>query len=418
MKKITGILLCLMLVFLASASIFAADAAPQIIWQPQNPSYNPYAVATYSVTVQGENLSCTWHLVYDGVDYNISLFDDNYEPWEWYAGEQYGVFSEEFEGYTTFYYYFQGIGEELSGAAIYAVIDNGSGSVTSDFALITVVDGVTTPPTTAVPASVELCQGEEFTLHCEASAADGAPLSYLWYSTSTGKLQNIIAVNRGSEDKADLLVDTTTLGTVYYCCMVTSASGGSTYTSMIPVTVVEPKTQQMVDSAILPEGTVGEKYSFDLKMLSEASNYEVYESSTFPNQFEETGLVIGDDNTISGTPTAAGEYKFVLIGEKSSGAGYYVCELMFKVTAPETEAPTEKETEKPTEAPTESPNEKATEKPVENAPEETETDALENDDNSQSDESSKVELDTLHVVLIAGCALLVGCLGALIFKKR
>jgi len=56
------------------------------------------------------------------------------------------------------------------------------------------------------------------------------PASVRFYTTPGYKGDDIIAINRGSEDKADLIVDTSAVGTQYYCCMVTSASGGSTYT--------------------------------------------------------------------------------------------------------------------------------------------------------------------------------------------
>lgn len=414
MKKRLGILVSILFICLMTLPTFAADAPPEIVCQPQNPTYNPYAVALYSVTAKGNDLVCTWHLVFDGVDYNISKTDEVFDPWEGYAGEQYGCYAEESAGQTAFYYYFQGIGEELSGAAIYAVIDNGSQSIVSDMAYIYVVDDAKTPPTTVVPASVELYQGEAYTLHCEASVPDGSTLSYLWYSTSTGKIQNIMAVNRGGEDKADLTVDTSTVGTQYYCCMVTSASGGSTYSSLIKVTVTDPPQMQMTDSATIPSGTVGQKYSFDLKQLSEATNYKIYESSTYPNEFEKTGLIIGKNDILSGTPTAAGEYKFAVVGEKSSGTGSYICEIAFIVEVPETtEAPETTKTPETKEPETEKTTE-TTKTPEIDSPE---TKKPETDPPYRDNEPDR-QMSGVVVALIAVSAGLAGALIVLLFTKN
>lgn len=143
---------------------------------------------------------------------------------------------------TTFNYIFEGIGSELDGSTIYAVVHDGYKPVRSDIAHIRVAEGAKTPPTTKIPAAPELWLGDVYDLECAAQAHDGAKLSYLWYSTSTGKLQDIIALGRGSETESTLHLVPTELGTTYYVCMVTTESGGSAYTSVIPVTVVEPKS--------------------------------------------------------------------------------------------------------------------------------------------------------------------------------
>lgn len=264
MKKSCFIFMSVLLLWLAALPLFAESSPPEIICQPQNPTYNAYSVALYSVTAEGSDLSCTWHLVYDGVDYNISVMDDNFEPWEGYAGEQYGNYSEESDGQTTFSYYFQGIDEGLSGSKIYAVIDNGSQSVTSDMAYIYVLEDVKMPPTTVVPASVELFQGEAYTLFCEASVTDGSDLSYLWYSTSTGDIRDITAVNRGGETSPELLLDAGTVGTQYYCCMVTSENGGNAYSSLIKVTVKEPIREDDTETVKESETTLSETDEFEI----------------------------------------------------------------------------------------------------------------------------------------------------------
>ena len=100
---------------------------------------------------------------------------------------------------TTFNYIFEGIGSGLDGSMIYAVLYDGHQPVKSDKAYISVVEGAKTPPSTKVPVSVELWLGDVYDLECIAEDYDGTKLSYMWYSTATGKLQDIITLGRGSE---------------------------------------------------------------------------------------------------------------------------------------------------------------------------------------------------------------------------
>jgi hypothetical protein len=102
-------------------------------------------------------------------------------------------------------------------------------------------------PTINVPASMTVKQGENLDLYCSATSPDGSKLSYLWYSTSTGKLEDIIAINRGAETNDTLHVDTSTPGIYYYVCGVDTANGGSAYSSIITVTVLEKTTSIQVN---------------------------------------------------------------------------------------------------------------------------------------------------------------------------
>ena len=111
-------------------------------------------------------------------------------------------------------------------------------------------------PVISVPQSMTVTQGDILDLYCSATSPDGSQLSYLWYSTSTGKLEDIIAVNRGAETNDTLRVDTTYPGTYYYVCGVDTANGGSTYSSIITVTVVERGfTQQPTSGTVSSSGT-------------------------------------------------------------------------------------------------------------------------------------------------------------------
>lgn len=237
MKKFTAILLIAALVCLPAIPA-AAATEPSIVCQPQNPTVIEYGVAEYEIKAYGYNLYCTWYMDYQGKTYDISDTSVGIQPWEPYAGETYGDREPEVNGaFTTFRYFFAGIGPELDGAKIYAVITNGHDELTSQKARIRVVEDAGSPPVIMVAAGMEVYQGEPLDLYCEASDPMGGTLSYLWYETATGELEDIIAVNRGAEDKDTLHVDTSTPGTCYYVCGVDTSNGGSAYSSVIPVTV-------------------------------------------------------------------------------------------------------------------------------------------------------------------------------------
>lgn len=237
MKKFTAILLIAALVCLLAIPAAAATEI-SIVRQPQNPTVIEYGVAEYEIKAYGYNLYCTWYMDYQGKTYDISDTSVGIQPWEPYAGETYGDREPEVNGaFTTFRYFFAGIGPELDGAKIYAVITNGHDELTSQKARIRVVEDAGSPPVIMVAAGMEVYQGEPLDLYCEASDPMGGTLSYLWYETTTGELEDIIAVNRGAEDKDTLHVDTSTPGTYYYVCGVDTSNGGSAYSSVIPVTV-------------------------------------------------------------------------------------------------------------------------------------------------------------------------------------
>lgn len=239
MRKLISILLSIVILCSLTVPVLAITPEPVITRQPQNPVYCEYDIAEYSVTVQGENLSCSWFMSFNGRDYNISDTSGGMQPWEPYAGESYGPAKSVNGSFTTFTYTFQGIGSELNGSYIYAVIEDGHYDVTSDKAYINVVADSAPSPEIHVAPGMEIYKGEPLELYCEAYVSDGSELSYLWYETSTGKLPDIIAINRGTEDRDTLSVDTGSVGTRYYVCGVTTSAGGSAYSSVIPVTVIE-----------------------------------------------------------------------------------------------------------------------------------------------------------------------------------
>ena len=199
MKRTICVLLSILsLCFLAFP--VPAEQTPAIIRQIQNPIYGKYDVATYSVTAYGDSLKCTWYLLFEGKEYNISRTDGGAKPWEAYAGETYGATEEKNGKSATFTYTFGGIEPELNDSTVYAVIESASSKLTTDKVLVSVIDGAATPPTTSVPASMEVFKDTPLDLYCQASSPDGSALSYIWYETTTGKLQDIAAVRAAVGD--------------------------------------------------------------------------------------------------------------------------------------------------------------------------------------------------------------------------
>lgn len=315
MRKLMSVLLCLCLALTLAAPVMAATV-PAIVRQPQNPTFPEYGVAEYSVTVYGENLKCTWFLRFDGVWYDISTPRDSAAPWEGYAGETYGAVQSSEGMYTTFTYFFGGIDPALSGCTIYAVIEDGHYSLTSDEAFIT-VSGNAYPPTTSVAAGMEVYQGEGVSLYCEASDPEGGSLSYVWYETSSGRLQDMIAMNRGAETGDTLYCDTSSTGTRYYLCMVTTSGGGSAYTSVIPVTVIPRDTNVQIPVLMTANSAAepGGKLTVDLEAMAnyDAWIYNAWLERSATYQWYKNGSAYSQKSSVSFTQADVGSTWYVLV---------------------------------------------------------------------------------------------------------
>ena len=317
MKKLICFLVLIVLAF--SMPVYAAEA-PVITLQPQNPVYPEYSCAVYTVKATGSNLSAVWYMNFEGKTYNIS--DRSViAPWEAYAGELYGHNQEG----NTFTFSFTGIESGLNGAEIYCVVSNSSGSVTSQKALIS-IGGTGTPPDIEVPASLTVKQGYVAELTCKAS---GSGLCYTWYETSTGKLVDITAVNRGTENASSFRPETGAVGTRWYVCGVENGEGGICYSSVIPVTVtaaaatVEPQ----ITTKSLPEATVGKSYSCQLSCTDGDATFAVYYNPGGSNQFEQTGLTLTQHGQLEGMPSKAGTYTFTVSAVGDGGEDYQTLTL-------------------------------------------------------------------------------------------
>lgn len=322
----------------------AAPEEPVITMQPQSPNYPEYSVAYYTVKVSGTNLSATWYLEWQGETYNVSDYTNGFEPWEAYAGETYGPIQQDA---NTFSCFFAGIEHQLNGATLWCVIEDGHYSLTSQKAYITIGNPSTPPEILDIPAQITVEQGGAAEIRCVARSNDESQLGYIWYETATGQLPDIQAMDRGTELGDCILCDTSKVGTRYYVCAVNTSNGGITYSSVVPVTVVE-KTVTVPETAIqttsLPDAVAGEPYSVSIKCNDPAAEISLYYNPGSSNDFDKTGLTLGKDGSVSGIPSAAGSYTFCVCAAGAGGEDYAVYTLTVAQAA-------EKPGQEPSEAP-------------------------------------------------------------------
>lgn len=236
LRKLT---LCIAFLFclcsLWTMTSMAASSAPVITMQPQSPNYPEYSVAIYTVKVTGKNLTATWYMDWQGKTYTISGLGGGMQPWEAYAGEAYGP--RQLDS-NTFAFIFEGIEYDLDGAYIWCVLEDGHYDVTSQKARISVGNPASPPEILDIPSELTVEQGEPVEIRCVAKAPEGTQLSFLWYESSSGRMEDIMAVNRGTEDCDFLICDTSTPGTYNYVCFINTSEGGFANSSFVTVTVI------------------------------------------------------------------------------------------------------------------------------------------------------------------------------------
>lgn len=249
MKKLISGAACLLLLCSLAVSILAAPEGPVITLQPQSPTYSQYSVAIYTVKAEGKNLSAIWYMQWQDKTYTISDIGGAMQAWEPYAGEAYGARKLDD---NTFSFTFEGVERELDGAYIWCVIEDGYNDVTSQKARISVAEVGMPPMIVDIPAQLTVTQGEEAQIRCVASAPGESQLSFLWYESDTGKLEDMRAVNRGTETADYIFCDTSAVGTRNYICKVETTDGGVAYSSFVPVTVKEKASKPQEET---PEET-------------------------------------------------------------------------------------------------------------------------------------------------------------------
>ena len=261
-----------LLLLISSLSVAAVTEEPEITLQPQNYQYPEHSVAIYTVKANGSNLRAFWFMSYKGTTYEISNNQNGVEPWEGYAGETYGANQNGNE----FSFFFGGIESELNGAEIWCVIEDGHFDVTSAKAIIT-VQGETMPPEIlSIPVSASFQRGREAEIRCVAKSGSEAQLEFQWYETTSGKLQDIIAID--GEDSDYMICDTETVGTRYYVCCVTNTNGGRVYSSVVKVNVSESESIEP-DESSEPESEAESAVASESESKPESENGKTNDES-------------------------------------------------------------------------------------------------------------------------------------------
>lgn len=256
MRKFCSVFLCILLIMAFSCPVFATSGDLAITQEIQSPNYPEYSVAMYMVKASGSNLSATWYMDWQGTTYTISDVGGAFQDWEAYAGESYGARKLDD---NTFTFTFEGIEADLDGAYIWCVIEDGHNDVTSQAVRMNVGSEIMPPVILEIPAQLTVEQGEEAEIRCIAQGPMDTQLSFLWYETDTGRLEDIRAVNRGTETSDFLLCDTSSVGTRYYVCMVETSEGGQVYSSVVTVTVTEKATEPTKTTNPETKATTSEK---------------------------------------------------------------------------------------------------------------------------------------------------------------
>ena len=236
MKKLFTFVISVLMIFSLAVSVSAATDEPVITMNPQSPYYTEYAVAIYTVKVEGKNLSATWFIEYDGKTYDTSKLGGAMQPWEAFAGEAYGP--KKLDA-NTFAFVFEGIGFELNGSYIWCTVEDGHYDVTTPKTRISVGNEFSPPEILEMPTELTVEQGDLAEIRCVAKAPEGTQLSYIWYETETGDRKDMVAVNDGKETSDHIICDTSKLGKRNYLCVVSTSDGGVAHSSVVPVTVIE-----------------------------------------------------------------------------------------------------------------------------------------------------------------------------------
>ena len=260
MKRLMKRSICLLTIAALICSLFcinafAATDEPIITLDPQRPTYPDQSVAIYTVKAEGKNLQAFWYMSWEGSVYDLSKAGGSeQQPWEAYAGEAYGPRKLDD---NTFIYIFEGIGSELNGAQLWCTVEDGHYSVTSKQTEIFVGGEKMPPEITEFPTELSVEQGDLAEIRCVAKSVDGSQLSFTWYETDSGNIQDIRAVNRGTETNDTLVLDTETTSSRSYICKVESANGGVTYSSTVRVLVAAktPLTGDPSSSEVSSEET-------------------------------------------------------------------------------------------------------------------------------------------------------------------
>ena len=237
MKKLIIVAVCALLIY--GIAFFALTNAEmfELIQHPQTPVVAENGVATYTVKCKGKDVIAQWFMNWNGQTYKISDISDTKQEWEAYAGTAYGPKQVD---ENTFSYVFEGIGAELDGAHIWCVLHCGNLATKTQAAVVDIDDVQQAPVIVEVPIKTLVMLGDEMVVSCEAQSPDGnGQLSYQWYETISGKLEDIKPLEAESAKTDTLSMHIGETATKYYVCRVETSEGGVAYSSVIRVTITD-----------------------------------------------------------------------------------------------------------------------------------------------------------------------------------
>ena len=283
---------------------------------PSSGAFRANGSAKYTVEAYGPNIKYEWHIVYNGTDYAVGeSLQAQTEP-DWYTKTA-GTY-----GHDTATFWIYGVSADLNGAEVYCRVRNGEFYINSSKAVVIIDNNVKgNPPYANVPSSMLVEEGTPLDSYCYATTNNDATISdYLWYETTTYKLNDIIAINKGSETYHTLHVDTSKPGTRHFVCMVTDSNGEYTYSGVTTVTVV-PKGDldnpynnpilTLLTEEQLPAATVGKPYEYKIDCTQPDAEFSIFwDTDNNINQFGDTNLDLSLMGYLTGTPKKAGTFSF------------------------------------------------------------------------------------------------------------
>lgn len=239
--KCAAMLMALLLTLTAlTPAASAAPTTPILAHVPQNYSWPEGGVATYFCKAQeddwGEIYQYEWYLEINGQTFDLE--GDN-EDWRKFApGLNTGVYNH---NTVTL----DGVEAELNGAEIYCIVYSPSAWVETPHAIITVgAQDMRSAPEIVAPITEYCRQDEKITLSVDATSRSGGTdaLSYQWYRTGTGRLQEIQAIVGANSRSYQPSFDD--WSTFYYVCGVFDGVGTAyanySYSNVIRVEVEAP----------------------------------------------------------------------------------------------------------------------------------------------------------------------------------
>lgn len=165
------------------------------------------------------------------------------------------------------------------------------------------------PSITTQPASQTVSAGQTVTFSVTASG--NTPLSYQWYKNDAA-LTDDSRIN-GATSSTLIITDVQESDAGRYTVTVTNNTG-SAISSEAVLTVNPAPVAPIITTSTLPDGMVNTSYNQALTATGDTPITWSIESGSLPN-----GLTLSPGGVISGTPTAAGTFSFVVKAANIAG---------------------------------------------------------------------------------------------------